>query len=662
MNQGKIVEYIEEGNVISSLCLHEDGNRLHLLTPSNREINLSPKRALLISAATINTVSPREELLSRLKKTEEKRIRLQGEVRVKELWELIRDEKEVFDARYLAELCFGEKVSDDHVSGLVRALFDDKLHFKLKDGRFLPNSEERVEQLLREREEAALRERRLLEGSRWLRQVMDGGGAEGHSCEEDVIGVLVDLGLYREDAPDFRSGKELLSRAGISDLDEVRSILVRLGVWEEDENLDLLRLRVKTHFDEEDLTQCARVARFEPGGEERRDLRGLSAMTIDGPLTRDFDDALSVEIHDGIIDLGVHISDVAGAIPPGSPLDLCAKERGTSLYLTRRQIPMIPQPLSQDALSLMQDTDRPALSLLCRLDREGNLLEWHFVRSLIRVKSQLTYEQVNERYLEDGLLGELHRLGRVMRLKRIEQGALLLSLPEVYVNVSEEGDVSVRLLPQETPSRMIVEEMMILYNWLAARFCRDRRVPVLYRCQQAPSEVLARNESNGLYSLLKQRGKLSPLEIRTAPKPHSGLGLDVYTNVSSPIRRYFDLVIQRQIGSSLSGAVPPYTTEDLEGIRLSLESMLRELEKMKRNRLRYWILKHLLQHTGETFPALVLGVGKSKYRIVLTDFLLITEMKRLEGQSLVEGQRITVRVRKSDPWNDTLRMEYVGPA
>ncbi|MEE9611142.1 MAG: hypothetical protein V3W19_07815, partial [Desulfatiglandales bacterium] len=124
--------------------------------------------------------------------------------------------------------------------------------------------------------------------------------------------------------------------------------------------------------------------------------------------------------------------------------------------------------------------------------------------------------------------------------------------------------------------------------------------------------------------------------------------------------RYLDLVVQRQIRSFLLNKSSVYDEEELEGIRMSVEPVLKALERVKRNRIRYWIQKYLLQHTGEKFSALILDTMKSKYRILLTDFLLVAEMRRENGQSFSAGQRITVAVKKSDPWNDLLNLEYVG--
>ena len=410
MNEGKIIEYIDQGSFICTLCLQDKGNRLHLLTLVNREVNLAPKRVILVSNGSINILRPREELLNQLKKTEALRSRLQGEIQVKELWELIRDEHESFDYKYLTQLCFGEKISDDHISGLVRALFEDKLYFKMKDGRFLPNSEERVDSILKQREEEAAREGTLNQGSAWLIKVLEGKIIQAPSCREDVVNLLTELALYGKEAPKLSYGRELLSRIGLTDIGEARNILIKLGVWDEDENLELLRKDIRTSFSEALLWEASQLSPGVFDATGRQNLSHLSVFTIDGPQTRDFDDAISLEIEDDAINLGIHIADVAVVIPAESALDREAFYRGSSLYLPRREIPMMPPNLSQDTLSLIKDHDRPAISLLSRFDLEGKLLECRFTPSLIRVERRLTYDQVNELYLQDRILKKLYHL------------------------------------------------------------------------------------------------------------------------------------------------------------------------------------------------------------------------------------------------------------
>ncbi len=658
MNEGKTVEYIEQGKFVCALCLGEKGERLRLLTTTAREINLSPKRVLLISRTPLVDPSrPREELLAALRRAEERREALSEEIQVPELWQLIHDEDQSFDYEYLAELCFGEGVTDDHISSLVRALFEDKLHFKLKEGRFVPNTEERISQIMEQREEEARKERILSQGAEWLRGVLDGDPSPAPSCADEVVNLLAGLALYGGEARDYKFARELLTRAGCSNPAEARRILVTLGVWDRDEDLDILRLQIRTEFESDLLASSQELKRVSPDQSGREDLRHLEAFTIDGPATRDYDDALSLERRDGALEVGIHISDVAGVVRPESPLDLEARRRGSSLYLPRRHIPMIPPALSQDTLSLRQDCDRPALSLICRLDRSGEVLDYRFAPSLVRVRRQLTYGEVNEQHTEDPVMEEMHRLALALKQKRLEQGAVELPLPEVSIRVDDHGVVSLQMIPQDTPARMLVAEFMILYNWLAARFCRDKGIPILYRGQGKPTEKLDPGDMDYTFYVFMQRRKLQPMIIDTEPTPHAGLGLDAYTNASSPIRRYLDLVVQRQIRSTLLGEPAPYDEKALEKIRMSVEAGLRDLALVRRNRTRYWLQKYLMQNREATREALVLWSNRSKHRLLLTDFLMLTDMKRKNGQDFQPGERIRVTVEKSDPWEDVLSLK-----
>jgi exoribonuclease-2 len=658
MSQGKIIEYIDQGRFVCTICLQDKGNRLHLLTPSNREVNLSPKRAILISGTPIDIERPREEVLERLKDTEEIRKRLKGQIDAAELWELLSEEKESFHHKYLAQLVFGEIVTDDHISALVRALFEDHLYFRLKEGRFLPNSAEKINSIIEQREEEALREENLTQGSAWLKDTLQGRGKENPASEAYVIQLLKQLALYGNEAPDFKSGKELLLRAGISHIGEARRLLVKLGVWDEDENLDLHKSGIETSFDENQLDEAARLAMEGIEGQGREDLRHLTLLTIDGPLTRDFDDAISFEIEDDTFHMGVHIADVASVILPGSILDKGSAQRALSIYMPRRQIAMIPQILSEGSLSLKQGCDRKAISLLTRFEKTGNLVDFRFVPSVVRVQQNLTYDMVNENLDSERIFQEMHKMSRRLRENRNKEGALGLSLPELQIKSNEDSALTLELVPQDTPSRMIVAEFMILYNWLAARFCRDEQIPALFRTQSEPSERLSIDDNGYLYYVFKQRRKLHPLVIDTSPKPHSGLGLEAYTQVTSPIRRYLDIVMQRQIGNVLMKRGPFYDEKGLDEIRISVEPLIKESGRIKRNRIRYWVLRFLHQHLGESYPALVLDEMKNKYRVLLKDFLLVVDLKREPRVALNPADQIRVQVKKVDPWQDTLELAY----
>jgi exoribonuclease-2 len=660
MYQGKIIEYIDEGHFLCTICFQEKGERLYVLTLSNREVTLSPKRILLSSGSPVNPGSQREGLLNSLKQAEAARRELKSKIRVEELWELVREEKQSYDFKYLTQLCFGKAVTDDHVSALVRALFEDHIYFKFKEGRFLPNPQDKVLQLIKQQEEEERREASLSQGSAWLKDVDSGRSVQAPACREDVVNLLVELVLYEKEAPHFKLAKELLNRVGIHDIRQARQLLVKIGAWEEDQNLDLLRLKIKADFRAEQLQEARLFVQTGMSGAGREDLRKLPTFTIDGPFTQDFDDALSIEISPQKINLGIHIADVAGLIPVESLLDKEAGQRASSIYLPEQQIPMLPKELSENILSLRAGEDRPALSLMAHFDPAGTLLDFQFMPSLICVKRQLTYDQVNGLYQREQELGWLYQLIQKWRKQRVEQGALILSLPEVVVNFNQDKAIELELVSQETPSKALVAEVMIFYNWMAARFCRDHNIPALFRGQEPPSEILHMEDVPYLFYVFKQRRKLNPLMVDTTPRPHTGLGLDLYTNMSSPIRRYLDLVVQRQISRFLAGAAPGYDKEALEKIRVGVESVLKELERLRRNRLRYWVIKYFAQHLGESFEGLVLDVLKKKYRIILSHCQLAFEVDRPNGQSFSEGQAVQVKIKKAEAWNDELELEFTG--
>jgi exoribonuclease-2 len=658
VTQGRIVEYIEEGRIVCALCLQEKGARLHLITPTNREVNLGSKRALLVSSSSLDTSRSREELLEALKAREQRRVELKKDVDVRDLWELVKDESIPFDNLYLAKLVFGEGAGDDHVSALVRALFEDRFYFRLKDGFFLPNSEERVELIKRQEQEAALREERLNKGAAWLKRLLQGTPSEDPECRDAVLEWLKQTALYGKESPFHDEAKELLNRAGVSDTRDARKVLVAIGVWDEDEHLELIKSGIPTTFSEEELEASASLGRAVPRSKACEDLRDLYTMTIDGPYTRDYDDAISLARSGDNWELWIHIADVASAIEPGSLLDKTAASRASSLYLPRQMIPMLPQDLSQEALSLKEGLERRALSLKVLLNREGEILDYRLMPSLIRVGLQGTYEGINDCMEKDPMLSDMHRIARLLYEKRRERGALDLSLPELMVRFYPEGEIGIELVPQNSPSRFLVAEFMILYNELAARLCRDNSIPILFRNQSPPNEVIPRGEGDVIFYVFQQRRKLNPIQISLSPGLHSGLGAEAYTHATSPIRRYLDLVVQRQMLSFFQGGPLPYSEKDLEEIRMAVEPVVKQLDRLKRNRMRYWVIKYLSRKKDIPFRAIVLDEMKNRYRVILRDFLMTAEIRRENGMLFKPGDEITVSVKKADPWEDVLELGY----
>jgi exoribonuclease-2 len=249
-----------------------------------------------------------------------------------------------------------------------------------------------VEQIRTAREVAELREREITEGATWLKELINNRNPQDPPLKEKIIETMVQLALYGKDAPDFKLGKDMFTRSGIKDIDRARHLLVKLGVWNEDENLDLHRFKTSIDFSESALREADDVAKKAMDPSDREDLTDLTAFTIDGPLTRDFDDALSLEPLEGGYRLGVHVTDLTPFIQIDGHLDREASTRASSIYLPATQIPMFPATLSNNALSLVKGLDRLAISLLADFDGEWNLKDYRFVPSMVRIQEQLTYE------------------------------------------------------------------------------------------------------------------------------------------------------------------------------------------------------------------------------------------------------------------------------
>lgn len=657
MDEGKIIEYIDQRSIILSCCIKDKVNKWQLLTISNHEVSIPPKRALLVSTLSMNTSKPREELINNLITIDKKRSEFASQVAVEELWELTYDEKETFPFSYLAQLSFGKNITDDHISAILRALFAEGTYFKLKDKFFVPNSPEKVDQIKKAREATRQREEEINEGAAFLKQIMHKRGLEDLPIKNSVVDLLVQLAVYGKDAQNFKLGKEMFSRAGIKDTGKARGLLIKLGVWKEDENLDLYRFKTRINFDEALLLEVAKIEKTDIETTGREDLRDLEVFTIDGASTKDFDDALSFQPHNEGFSLGIHITDVNPYIHVDGPLDSEALNRASTIYLPERQISMLPTELSHDILSLKKGADRLALSLFADFDKDMELVNYRFLPTIIRVAQQYTYDEVNSIYKEHHLFSTLYQLAMALRKLREAQGALLIPLPEINFQFSNNAGIDVNLVPQDTPSRIIVSESMILYNRLAAKYASEIGLPMLYRGQEKPQERLPTDEFNYIYYVFQQRRKLRPLLIDTAPLPHSGLGVDAYTNATSPLRRYTDMVVQRQLYTAVFNKKPVYNEARLKEINMLTQQTLKDIFLIKRNRTRYWVLKYLSRRIHDTFGAIVFQKLGYKYLIILKDLIFVSDIPAPENQELQPGQEINVVVKRANPLEDILALQ-----
>jgi exoribonuclease II len=658
MEPGDIVEFFEEKRIFCAVVLDLKGERLHVLNQTGREMTLAPKRILHTGPRLPVATLSRHELLRLLEDTAHKREALKANINLEELWELLASEGQAMSVTEMADLWFG-RIDPDREAATGRSLREDRFLFKLKDDLINPNPPEVVELLKEQYVRELERYREQEEIGAWLKAVMEGQAAPAGSWKDRVLGLLRQMAVWGTEAPDYAEGKNLLDKARLNPAEAPFRLLVRLGIFEEDEDLDLHRLEVPLEFPMGALTLARELAQSPPRdlyAAQRQDLTHLEILTIDGERTRDFDDALSLEAVPDGWRLGIHIADVSARVLPKTSLDLEAQARGTSIYLPERRLPMLPEELSEDIISLLVHQERLALSFLVTLSSDAEIKDWVIVPSLIKVQRRLTYHEVDCLLNQDQQLDNLADLTSRLKERRLARGGYELKLPEVWVTFTPQGETQVVVEDQETASRQMVAEAMVLANSLAAQFLADHGIAALYRGQPDPREPIKPAAEKSLLELWQDRRRLSRVVMDLTPSPHWGLGLPCYTFATSPIRRYLDLVIHRQLLAVVSGHSPIYKPEDLEQILITIEPAMRRAGQLKSRRLRYWLLKHLSSRVGQRLEALVLESLPHRYRLIFPDILLELFMAAPATVKLSPGDTVLVRLDRVNPREDQIKV------
>ncbi len=323
---------------------------------------------------------------------------------------------------------------------------------------------------------------------------------------------------------------------------------------------------------------------------DRRDLTKVPTLTIDPIDARDFDDAISLFKNDvGNWELQVHIADVAHFVPIGTPVDEEAKLRATSVYLPDKVIPMLPEIISNHLASLQPDRNRYAKTVLMEYSPEGVLIHWDVYNSVIRNAQRLNYEQVDQ-FLSDRepfrskwapaifqKVGDMYELAMLLRKRRLEKGALELTLPEVKIDLDRSGKVKGAHLVENTDSHKMIEEFMLAANQTVATWLDDLDLPFLRRIHAPPKRIKLRRlthfvrglgidcenledrfemqkviesvRGSGLepavnYAILKSMSKAI---YQPEHEQHYALNMAHYCHFTSPIRRYPDLVVHRVV-------------------------------------------------------------------------------------------------------------------
>ncbi|MDJ0742071.1 MAG: ribonuclease R [Xenococcaceae cyanobacterium MO_167.B27] len=580
-------------------------------------------------------------------------------------WEILIEDAENTTPQQMAELLFSEQ----HPVACYAAhslLSQDKIYFKKKGNGYEPRSQSQVEEIKHQQEVEIQKNREKEEFLTHLQQALEGTTIDWTESDRARLEAISKIVLYPEQNHNYAQ-EILTSLRKNSDPQAVFRLLVQIGWWSEHENLFLRRSTYPVNFPQKvlDVVQSHLQSLPIDPDSARLDLTHMKVYTIDDESTTEIDDGLSVEYLENSQNprLWIHIADPTRLVIPGDELDLEARRRSTSLYLPTGMISMFPSELATGPMSLVQGQTCHALSFGVVLDELGAIQDYIIRPSFIKPTYRLTYDDVDE-MLELGLtkepeIAELAKAATLRQQWRKSQGSIQIQMPESSIKVKDE-EITIELL-DGSQSRHLVAEMMILAGEVTGQYAKENNIPLPFRGQPQPElppeeELLLLPAGPVRYCALRRCMPRS--EMSLTPLRHASLGLDNYIQVTSPIRRYTDLLAHFQLKAHLRGDKLPFSKERLQEILYSVGTSAYEATLVERQTNRYWGLEYLRRNAESIWQALVLrwlredeGLG-----IILIEDLGLELPHRFE-RNVYLGDRLEVKVSRVDPHRDEIRFQ-----
>ncbi len=682
---GCVVEYMEGNAVQIAMVTEEAGGRLRLLLPNRRETRLNASRLLPWLGPQQAAGLSREEAVRLLETHREAREAAAAAVPLMDAWELAQGEVESAPAPWFAEL-FESAPDVDAVAAWGRALLACKSHFRFQPPEFQVFSAEMAEK--RAAEETARQEREALMagGAAFFRLLWD------VACKKRVLPPATGPGS--EDWPDPHVARRLEEtlRARMADPETQEHEALWRGLSKGLPDVPHLPLqllmawgKLPPHYNFwldradyapgdtwwEPLTNEVQALGLAATGPEAAALPHcpLPFMSIDSASTRDVDDAFYVRATDDGLELTLALACPALYWEFGGPLDRLVLHRGSSIYLPEGDCHMLPQCLGTGAYSLQAGEDRPAFCVRVRVDANGSYGPCEIFTARARLAANLHYEdcqavldaQAAQTPLPDNAAAPFADqlalgldLARRRQAARIAAGAVIMDRPEPVIHLhgpATDPQVEVALDYHAPDAQLLVAEMMILASAAVAELAQKAGLPLLHRTQ----DVALPKEYAGVWTapadMTRVMRALTPSALEVQPRPHAALGLPRYTPMTSPLRRYPDLVNEAQLVHFLRTGGPRWDTEALAALLQTLHPVLDAVGQVQRFRPRYWKLLYFRQQGDKIWwPGVITEENDVMVSVSLPEQgMFVRGKRRLFDERACPGMAVRLRLGKVQP-------------
>ncbi len=646
--KNRIIEFLDEGQLCIAIVLDESKDKVLVLDEKGLRKSIQAKRIVVVHDSS----SDKSQIDYYVSQIRENLDRVYGKIDIELLWEGLCMEDREFSIPELAEEYFA-KPGPVEKSAVARKVLENRALFKQRGASFKPMSPERVEERKRreEKEEEDAKAGGIFVN--WAKAVLD-NDKDGLTVPDELKGQIESLEHFLYGTPNKKLEALLkLVHPDIAAHLTAFRLLVIAGRIEPSADLALVRAGIREHFRTEAEDE-AMIACSNSVFGERQDFTALYTFAIDDEGTEEIDDAFSVEKAGPVTRVFVHIADVAHFVGKGSLLDTEARNRSTTLYLPDRRVTMIPYCVSCDAASLKPGEIRPSMSFVFDFDENYSVINSSIVKGMVRINDHIDYTAADSpppRAEWSEKLEPLFEIADKLKGIRLSRGAVTVDKPELKVKVAGD-DIVLKLIPFRSRSRAMVGEFMILANSFAADFAVRNRIGAIFRTQEKPDSPVGDiiPDSQGDFDPVKTdelMRHMKPAKLSLYAEPHFSMGLDAYIQLTSPIRRYSDLVLQRQFTAHLAGEELPYDGQELLRVMAIAENMEKDKKAIEGDRLRFWVTRYFEKcPTDREFTAAIIRERTAGYIAELTDYAYRVFIRTPE--KLTPGTRVTAKIAEAD--------------